>query len=235
MKDSRAGEIIRKKVTEQESPSQDKLPNNELLWERLSRKMDEKPARRIRLVPLAAAASLVFLLVLFVGYYFNGQQKIETVKVEPKIETHLSEPALNEPTISPDAPPKKQIRQIVHQKKENKTESDLAKSGSTPKTDEHQVAVVEPDTPEPSVKTNMVAAANPITKTSATKTLVLKRNLPVVTFEDLGKTDESSLVAKPKTQFRIGQREDSRETRETENPIASASQTAPNFSIKIKL
>lgn len=231
MKDSRAEEIIRKKLAELESPSQGKLPNNELLWENLSRKMDIKSARRIRLVPLAAAASFLFLLVIFAGYYFNDPRKMETVKVEPGIEKHLSESALNEPTISPDTPQKKEIRQIVHRQKVQKTESNLAKSGSIPKSQEHQLAVVEP--PESSVKTALVTI--PITKTSTPKTLILKRNLPVVSFEDLGKTDEFPIVSKPKTQFRIGQREDSKETRETENPIASASQAAPNFSIKIKL
>lgn len=231
MKDSRAEEIIRKKLSELESPSQDKLANAEFLWEKLSRKMDDKPARHISLVPLAAAASVIFLLMLFAGYYFNGKRKMEIVKVEPGIEKHLAEPVLNEPTISPDASPKKEIRQIVHQKKEQKTESLLAKSGTRPKTDEHQLVVVEP--PEPSVKESLVAI--PTTRTSAAKTLILKRNLPVVSFDDLGKTEEYPIVSKPKTRFRIGQREDSRETRETENSIASASQVAPNFSIKIKL
>ncbi|MFA6150427.1 MAG: hypothetical protein WC716_03835 [Chitinophagaceae bacterium] len=233
MKDSRAEEIIRKKLAELESPSQDKLANAEFLWEKLGQKMDEKPARRIRLVPHAVAASVIFLLVLFAGYYFNGQRKMEIVKVEPGSKKHLAEPALDEPTVSPDASQKKEVRQVVHQKKERKLQSNLEKSGRATKTEEHQVVVVEPDTPEPSV--NSILAGIPITKMSATKTLILKRNLPVVSFDDLGKTDESPIVAKPKTQFRIGQREDGRETRQTENPIASASQSAPNFSIKIKL
>jgi len=76
MKGNSEKKSVQKKIAEMECFNDEILHNSELLWNRLSDKLQNKPTRKITFFPMLAAASIVFVIIVSCLFLNNKHSSV---------------------------------------------------------------------------------------------------------------------------------------------------------------